>query len=263
MDKSKALSEVHVHGSGLLGQDISFLSYPKEPPIFYISISNLFSDHTKMALHDGPNAKAPKIADCKFRKFGRDFNIHLLGSREGVAAEAGHAKETTTTIMVDKPGKKGKEYTWLMPLSGSSGVKVESKGASGIGAEKDDEKAIESSPLTSTSASQPPPYETTFNWQRMDTPFPGSTDWRDSSTEASFSNPNLKLSDTLSNEVHAVFFYERSGRSLVYHTRGQIQFRRSLGRHWEAMVLITLGSLLEQERQRRDRRGNFTAGMAY
>ncbi len=91
--------------------------------------------------------------------------------------------------------------------------------------------------------------ETFFVWRRMEKEVGNS--------ESSFVNPDWKLVQEKSGEVHAVYVENMQRGS----DRGKMQFRRSLGYEWEMAVLLTLGTMVERERQRRGRRGNFTTGM--
>lgn len=89
----------------------------------------------------------------------------------------------------------------------------------------------------------------TFQWVRMPR-VEGKT------AAATFASPDWKLQDRGTGEVHAVFVENWDGTT----ERGQIQFRGSFGRNWEMGVLVSVGTVAERERARRDRRGNFTKG---
>jgi len=66
-------------------------------------------------------------------------------------------------------------------------------------------------------------------------------------TAKSLANPDWKLKDANTGEVHAVLVWTfDSGID-----RGQLQFRRSLGEEWELGVLMTVAAIVEKERQRR------------
>lgn len=60
-------------------------------------------------------------------------------------------------------------------------------------------------------------------------------------------DPDWRLKDGETGEVYAVLAW----RWEVGAERGQIQFRRSLGREWEEGVLIAVALIVEKERQRR------------
>jgi hypothetical protein len=72
-----------------------------------------------------------------------------------------------------------------------------------------------------------------------------------------FGNPDWKLVDRSTGEVHAVFVEKWD----FSNERGEVQFRRSFGNEWEMGVLVTLGVVEEKERVRKSSRGNFTMGM--
>ena len=72
---------------------------------------------------------------------------------------------------------------------------------------------------------------------------------------ASFANPNWKLVDRESKEVHAVWVENWPGKD-----RGNLQFRRSFGKEWEMGVLLGLGMVAEKERARKGKKGDFTVG---
>lgn len=91
-----------------------------------------------------------------------------------------------------------------------------------------------------------------FHWHRLLTP--PKTNGRGPSP-TSFSNPDWKLINPLTQEVHAVFV-EKWGAT----ERGQMQFRRGFGREWELGVVISVSLIVEQGRRRKRRRGNFLGG---
>lgn len=75
--------------------------------------------------------------------------------------------------------------------------------------------------------------------------------------ESSFANPDWKLQNLATGEVHAVFVERWSTKE-----RGGVQFRRSFGRDWELAVLLAVGVVVEEERRAKRRRdgGGFTRG---
>jgi len=89
--------------------------------------------------------------------------------------------------------------------------------------------------------------EKTFQWLRVS---------RQEGRQAGFGNPDWKLVDRTTGEVHAVFVERWDGSS----DRGEVQFRRSWGREWEMGVLVTIGVVEEKERVRRLNAGSFSRG---
>ncbi|KAJ5835898.1 hypothetical protein N7447_001924 [Penicillium robsamsonii] len=68
---------------------------------------------------------------------------------------------------------------------------------------------------------------------------------------------NLELCDADKFEVYAVYAGAAPGAS----KDSTLQFKRKLDGQWEIMVILTLSALVEKERQKRGRQGNFSVGM--
>jgi hypothetical protein len=78
--------------------------------------------------------------------------------------------------------------------------------------------------------------------------------------EGSFANPDWKLQNSATGEVHAVLIERRGTKEIE-----AVQFRRSFGRDWELAVLLAVGVVAEGERRAKLRRdgGGFTRGFLF
>lgn len=209
----------------------------------------IMADDNTITLHNGPGAKAPAVARCYGGMFKKNVEIELLTETVDVGGEKieQRRKEKKERPKAAMRHVSEREWAWSMPPS----IYTPSKNLS---QKEEDRMSIATTLVEPLSRPSSAALSEQFFWKKVSKP--------DAVLKLapSFSRPHLKLVDTVTNEVHAVFFWELSGTGYYAQSCGQIQFRRSLGPEWETLVLLTLGTLVERERQRKGTRGNFTLG---
>ncbi|KAL2069403.1 hypothetical protein VTL71DRAFT_14082 [Oculimacula yallundae] len=185
---------------------------------------------------------------------GRNLAFHNYKSEPALySLEVGNHSGNNSLILRSGDSKKGATI--------SQATETTTAGAYTIAGPKGEEKIEKNGKDTylwtvpsSLCPPKLPPYEqespdkkSTFQWTKAP---------RVEGKATSFANPDWKLSDKSSGEVHAVFVENWDGTT----ERGRVQFRRSFGEQWEMSLLVSVGIIAERERARRDRRGGFTKG---
>lgn len=202
-------------------------------------------------LHQGPDAKAPVLAKCAGGKRKKTLTVELISLSTPFKNDMVHNGDAKVERGLQEKKKTSmhqdgeREWTWSMPTAISESSTTRSK------PQPTDSLTISTTPVSHTNRH--------FAWRQVSSP---ELDVRDrNKSKPSFTSPHIRLIDTSTGEVHAVFFWEKSGIGLLGQSCGKVQFRRSLGHEWEWLVLLTLGTLVERERMRKDSQGNYTTGM--
>ncbi|KAE8440794.1 hypothetical protein EG329_006572 [Mollisiaceae sp. DMI_Dod_QoI] len=220
-------------------RDITFREYANEPVLFTVSVPDSNPSPITLLLKSNPSSQA-KSPTAK----------------------------TTVIAQCVPHGLSAKPKKWDVIVPITEREEVDDSGRKGS---MDETREVKSA-LEKVGKDT---YELSVPWLRLPPPdIPGSKlaprfQWLRTTREThskrpptTFSSPDWKLVNPLTSEVHAVFV-ERWGAT----ERGSLQFRRSFwkegqGREWEVSVVISVGLLVEEERRRKIRRGNFAMGFA-
>ncbi|KUJ12613.1 uncharacterized protein LY89DRAFT_722180 [Mollisia scopiformis] len=210
------------------GRDVAFHSYANEPPLFTIEVPDSYPSPVRLLLRSPEKAT---LANCE--------PAHTPGSRP----ERWELVIPSETYQHMGTEGKGKVTGEIQQLNAESRTVMEK-----IGKDTYQVAALWLTQSHYQTSAPKMPLQTTYRWQKQE---------QQSAASTTFSNPDWKLTNPTTGEVHAVFFERWSATE-----RGQMQFRRSFGREWELTVVLSVGMIVEEGRRRKRTRGNFAMGFA-